>query len=114
MNELNIVQIMGFLIGCFFVYKSYRMVKDKKESLSEFFFWTTMGFILIILSAYLDIINHFLGFINMTSRINFLFSTSALVSLFLIFMIFKEIRNIKLKISKLNEEVSIKNYQKNK
>ena len=108
----RVINIIAFLLGIFLIYKSYRLVKSKREDLFDFFLWTFIGIGLVITSVYLDIVNYVLGFMNMTSRVNFLFSFSALLSLFLIFMLFKEIRNLEKKQSRLNEVISIIKYEK--
>ena len=110
----RVINIIAFLLGIFLIYKSYRLVKSKREDLFDFFLWTFIGIGLVITSVYLDIVNYVLGFMNMTSRVNFLFSFSALLSLFLIFMLFKEIRNLQESQSKLNEAISIIHYEKKK
>mgnify|MGYP000103035952 CR=1 FL=1 len=110
--DIRIVQVVAFLLGVFFIYKSWLLVRNKKEDLPSFLVWVFIGGSLVILSINLDIINMFLGLINMSSRVNLLFTASVLLSLFLIFMLFKEVKNLELKISKLNEEMAILKYKK--
>ena len=114
MIETNFLQIVGVLLGIFFIYKSYVLVKNKKEHLFNFFLWVIIGVVLVVLSVNLDILNISLGFMNMTSKINLLFTASVLLSLFLIFMLFKEVKNIEVKISKLNEDIAISKYKRGK
>ena len=110
----RLIQIIAFLLGVFFIYKSYKLVKNKREDIYEFFLWVVIGVFLVVLSIDINIIDTVLIFMNMSSRENLVFGFGVLISLFLIFMLFKEIKNLELKISELNESVAKKKYREEK
>lgn len=115
---LPIFQIIGFLTGAYFLYKTFVLIKQKKETLFEFFLWFGFGLTLIILSIFPGLINYLSVFLGTTKGTNAIFLVSILILFFMNFYVFKMVKTIKHDISKLNEELSIlkseQNEKKNK
>jgi hypothetical protein len=112
---MRIVQIVALLLGAFFIYKSIILLKARREDLFYFILWTGIGVTLILGSVWYDfVIEKVLTFSGMTNRVNLLFSGTALLCMFIIFMMFKEIRIINENVSKLNEELALLNHRRKK
>ena len=104
---ISIFQIIGILIGCYFLYKTFVLIKQKKETLFEFFLWLGLGFSLIVFSIFPSLINYLSIFLGTTKGTNAIFLLSILILFLMNFYFFKIVKNIKHDISKLNEELSI-------
>lgn len=108
------IQILGILIGLFFLYQTYKLVKNKDEDVPEFLLWTTIGIVLVAMSAYPEAISSFLGIAGMTSRAYFIFTSGILVLYLVVMHLFKLNKELSMQISKLNEEMGILKYEKEK
>ena len=108
------IQILGILIGLFFLYQSYKLVKNKDEDVPEFLLWTTIGVVLVTMSAYPEAISSFLGVAGMTDQVYFLFTSGILLLYLVVMHLFKLNKALDRQISKLNEEMSILRYEREK
>jgi hypothetical protein len=108
------IQVLGILIGLFFLYQSNKLVKNKDEDVPEFLLWTIIGVVLITISAYPEAISSFLGIAGMTDQVYFLFTSGILLLYLVVMHLFKLNRELNKQISKLNEEMSILRYKKEK
>ena len=100
-------RILGILTGFYFLYKTLILVRKKRESLFEFTLWTGLGLALVLFSLFpklTDLLSRFLG---TTKGTNAIFLLAILLLLFLVFWIFKIVRNLHHDVSKLNEEISV-------
>ena len=108
-----LIQLFGVIIGLYFLQKSFKLVKDKKESLFEFFLWSFLGVAIILTSIFPNRIVNVLGIFGAEKNLNALFVLAILTLFFLIFYTFKLNRNMMKMISRLNEEISILKYKNN-
>lgn len=105
---IRFIQWVSLALGFFFLYQSYSMVKRKREDMFFFLTWSGVGMLLVIFSFfYVPILEFTLGFMGMSSRVNFLFSATALLCLFLSFVIFKQVQELSFKQARLVQEISL-------
>jgi hypothetical protein len=105
------IQIIGILIGLYYLYKSYRMLKLRKADVREFLIWTFVGFALIIVSTYPDIVTYLFNLIGMSFRGNAIFTIGILISYLLLIHVITLNRELNYQISKLNEEIALLRYE---
>lgn len=105
------IQVIGVLIGLYYLYKSYRMVRLKKADVREFLLWTFVGFALVIVSFYPNIVTFFFNFLGMSLRGNAIFTIGILISYFLLIHVITLNRELNYQISKLNEEIALLRYE---
>ncbi len=105
------IQIIGILIGLYYLYKSYRMVKNGKADVREFSIWVFVGFALIVVSAYPDVVTYLFNFLGMGFRGNAIFTIGILLSYFLLIHVTTLNRELNYQISKLNEEIALLRYE---
>lgn len=105
------IQIIGVLIGLFFLYQSYRMVKDKKEDVWGFILWVFIGSSIALISIFPDILDYLLGIVQMQIRAYAIFTLGILFAYFLLFQLFRVIRTLNENMSKFNENLSILRYE---
>ncbi len=106
-----LIQIIGVLVGLYFLFKSTKLIKERKESIYEFFLWIFLGVALIFTSLWPNFVVRFLGIFGAEKNLNALFILAILILFFLIFYTFKLNRNMLKMISKLNEELSLIKYK---
>ena len=106
------IQIVGILIGLFFLYQSYKLLKNKDEDVPEFLLWTAIGVVLVGVSAYPEAISSFLGVTGMVIQAYFIFTSGILLLYVLLMHLFKRNKELNKQISKLNEEMGILRYER--
>jgi len=87
------------------------LIKDKKEDLLEFLIWSFIGFGIIVVSIYPDVITYLFVLLGMSYRGNVIFAVGILLSYLLLLNIFALLRTLSDQISKLNEEIAILKYE---
>lgn len=104
------IQLIGLFIGIFFIYQSYRLVKEKKEDVESLLMWSVVGAGFIIVSIYPGIFDYALGILQMRQRPFAIFTIGILIAYVILFQMFKLIRTINENISKLNENMAVLRY----
>ena len=110
----GVINIVAFILGLYLLYESYYMVKRKEEDVISFLIWTFLGLILVILSVFPDLGYKISDLLKMSTRANTVFSFAILILYLLIFNVFKKNRKMHKEISKLNEEIAILRYEREK
>lgn len=105
------IQIVGILVGLFFLFQSYYMVKKKKGDVPDFLVWGFVGGGIVAVSAFPLIFDYLLGILQMKERPFAIFTVGILICYLFLFQMFKSLRGIKASISKLNESLSILMYE---
>ena len=111
---VRLVDVLSFVIGVFFLYRSYKLVREKKEDVKSFLLWVFIGAGLVFLSFSTSSIDYLLAFFNMTSTANLVFTVGIFLSLIMIFELFKTLKGLEHKVSMLNDELSIYRREKEK
>lgn len=111
---IRIINIIGILFGIYFLFKSYLLVKKKKEDVKQFLLWALIGIIMLILAVYPKLADIALKLLNMEERINAIFAIGILLSILLIFNLNNQIEKMDSQMSKLNEEIALLKYREKK
>ena len=105
------IQIIGVLIGFFFIYQGYILVKQKKEDITSLLLWTIVGTGIIATSLYPGMFDYFLGLLQMKERPFAILTIGILTAYILLFQFYKTLRNLDNHLSKLNEELTLLRYK---
>ncbi len=102
------IYIVTIILGIAVLANIFIKIKDKKLIINELIFWLLILAALILMSVFPGFsvkIAHFLGF---KSGFEFFIALSILIILLFLFNIYKKIRLLEEKLSKLNENLAIK------
>ncbi|MCE5330374.1 DUF2304 domain-containing protein [bacterium] len=102
------IYIVTIILGVAVLTNIFIKIKDKKLIINELIFWILILAVLILMSVFPGFsvkLAHFLGF---KSGFEFFIALSVLVILLFLFNIYKKIRLLEEKLSKLNENIAIK------
>jgi len=102
------IYIVTFILGIAVLANILIKIKNKKIIINELIFWVLILAALVLISVFPDFsvkVAHFLGF---KSGFEFFIALSILVILLFLFNIYKKIRLLEEKFTKLNENIAIK------
>ena len=102
------IYIITIILGIAVLINIFIKIKDRKLIINELIFWLLILAVLILISIFPDFsvkIAHFLGF---KSGFEFFIALSIMVILLFLFNIYKKIRLLEEKLTKLNENIAIK------
>lgn len=108
------IELVGILVGSYFIYQSVSMVAKKDEDVKTLLFWMLLGTTFITVSIFRDFFAVFILSVQMEQRSFFVFSIAIFISFLMIFNISKQLREQKKQISLLNENISILIYKKSR
>ncbi|PTD94224.1 hypothetical protein C9439_04030 [archaeon SCG-AAA382B04] len=103
------IELVGILVGIYLLYKSFSLIRNKREDVLNFIIWIIVGFSLIIAGLFPQIFSYIMNLLGMERRAYTMFAIGIFTSYILLFWIFSKIKELKEEISELNEEISIKN-----
>ncbi len=103
----RLIQLMGVVLSLFVMYKSFLLARAKKSDFFELLSWSAFGFLILLYSLGFDFVAIFMSITGMTERTSVILGFSILATVFLVFMIFKQVKTLQLQISMLNDEVSL-------
>jgi len=69
--------------------------------------WSLVGLVTLLYSVGVDFVKYVLVITGIGTRTNAILGFSILVIVFLLFMLFKEVKNLEVKLSVLNDELSL-------
>jgi hypothetical protein len=99
-------KIFAILLGFYFLFKTYNLVKKRRENLFEFAIWSFLGLSLILFSLFPQLSQGLSNLLGTRRSTNAIVLIAILILLFLTFFIFKRVRNLQYDVDKLNEELS--------
>ncbi|RLI78857.1 hypothetical protein DRP07_10660 [Archaeoglobales archaeon] len=104
------IQIVAFVVGIYYIIKSYKLLRDKKEDVKQFLLWTIIGLSFIAVAIDPNIVLIFSNLLGMSYRGNMIFSISIIVAYLVILHYSTKISELNSNISKLNEELAVLKY----
>ncbi len=104
---ISIINIAGFLLGCYFLLKSYSMIKEKKEEVLDFSVWSAIGVSLLVLSAVPQVGDALANYLYIRTRANTIFALAIFLLYLIIFRMHTLNRALDRQISVLNEEIAL-------
>jgi|GEM_PF-3505241 hypothetical protein len=104
------IRILAFLVGIYYIYRSYNLTKEKKGEVRQFLTGTVIGLLFIVVSIYPDFVLIFSQILGMSYRGYMMFAGSILLAYLIIMYLFEKISELNTQISKLNEEVALTRY----
>lgn len=104
---ISIINVAGFLLGCYFLLRSYFLIKEKKEEVQDFFVWSIIGISLIVLSAAPQIADALATYLDIRTRASTIFALAICLLYLILFRMHTLNRSLDRQISVLNEEVAV-------
>lgn len=117
--ELSPIHVIGVVASLALLYKSLRLVRDRKEGIFEFLLWTGFGIGLLVVSIgsaltsvdILDISDRVLATLGFNIGRDGLFFVSNLLLLFIVFYTYVQLVESRKQLSELNQEVALLRYE---
>lgn len=103
----SIINIAGFLLGCYFLLKSYLLIKAKKEEVTDFLVWSAAGVSLLVLTSVPQVGDMLAGYLDIRTRANTIFALAIFLLYLILFRLHTSNRNLNKQISILNEEIAV-------
>ncbi|MGC1122462.1 MAG: DUF2304 domain-containing protein [Candidatus Methanofastidiosia archaeon] len=104
---VSLIHVGGFLLGCYFLLRSYLLVKNKKEEVQDFLMWGAVGVSLLVLSAVPQVGDQLAEYLSIRTRTSTIFALAIFLLYLLIFRMHAHNRDLYRQISVLNEELSL-------
>lgn len=101
------VNIITFLIGIFFLWSGYRMIKRGREAVALFLMSGSVGLGLMTVAVYPNIFEFIAAILGLEIKARAIFVISNLTLFVIITYLFNRINKLYDKISGLNEELSL-------
>lgn len=102
------IEILSLVSGVYFLYKSYNLFKDSSEDVLNLLIWPLVGLALVSYAVFPGVVTWVSNLLGMEIRAFTIFSVSILVLFLLVFHLLSIIRRLDEDISKLNEELSVR------
>lgn len=104
---VSVINIAGFLLGSYFLLRSYLLIKEKKEEVTGFIVWSIIGISLVLLSVVPQVGDTLAGYLEIRTRANTIFALAIFLLYLILFRMNTTNRNLDRNISKLNEEIAL-------
>ena len=104
------IQIVALIVGIYYILRSYKLLKDKKEDVGQFLLWIVVGIAFIVIAVNPDIVLVLSKLLGMSYRGNMIFALSIILAYLLILHLWAKIAEINTNISQLNEELAVLRY----
>lgn len=101
------VNILGIVVGAYFIYRAYTLVKAEEEDVLNFLIWLVIGSGLVVAGSVPAVFNFIMDILGMQRRAYAMFSVGIFVAYLLLFRLSYNLRSLKRDISKLNEDISL-------
>lgn len=101
------VNILGIIVGAYFIYRAYTLVRDKEEDVLNFVVWLFVGSGLVVAGSVPAVFNFIMDILGMEQRAYAMFSVGIFVAYLLLFRFSYSLRSLERDISKLNEDISL-------
>ena len=104
---VSLINAAGFVIGVYFLLRSYLLIKEKKEEVTDFLVWSTIGVSLVVLSDCPQVGDALAAYMNIRTRTNTIFALAKFLLYLVLFRMNTLNRNLDKQISVLNEEIAL-------
>jgi hypothetical protein len=110
--EYTIINGITFLLGVIFLYIGYYLVKRGQEDIGLFVITGAIGSGLIVVAVYPGVFDIIARIFGLEMRARAIFVASNLTQFIIIVYLFTQIGRLDSKISKLNEELSLRSTER--
>jgi len=104
---VSLINAAGFVIGVYFLLRSYLLIKEKREEVTDFLVWSTIGVSLVVLSVFPQVGDALAAYLNIRTRTNTIFALAIFLLYLILFRMNTLNRNLDKQISVLNEEIAL-------
>lgn len=104
---VSLINVAGFVIGVYFLLRSYVLIKEKREEVTDFLVWSTIGVSLVVLSVFPQVGDALAAYLNIRTRTNTIFALAIFLLYLILFRMNTLNRNLDKQISVLNEEIAL-------
>ena len=104
------IQLIAFIVGIYYIFKSYWLLKERKEDVRQFLLWVVLGLAFITVALDPDIVLILSNFLGMSYRGNMIFALSIILAYLIILHQSAKIAELNSNISQLNEELAVLRY----
>jgi hypothetical protein len=104
---ISLINAAGFVIGCYFLLRSYLLIKGKKEDVTDFLLWSIIGVSLLVLSVFPQVGDALAAYLDIKTRTNTIFALAIFLLYLILFRMNTLNRNLDKQISSLNEEIAL-------
>lgn len=108
---VSVIYVFGFLLGCYFLLRSYTLIREKKEEVLDFIVWGAVGVSLLVLSLIPQVGDTLARYLNTRTTANTIFALAIFLLYVIIFRMHTLNRNLDKNISALNEEIALLKHQ---
>ncbi len=109
---VSIINVAGFLLGCYFLIKSYLLIKKKEEEVTDFLVWSIIGVSLLVLVLVPQVGDALADYLDIRTRANTIFA----LAIFLLYMVLFRMNTLNKKLDKqisaLNEEIALLKHER--
>jgi len=111
---IKLIQIIAIIFAVLLLVKVIFKLKNKKLTINESIFWSTMWIFLIILSIFPQISDKIANFFGLGRGLDFFIVSSILLIFYLIFRIYGILQELDSKIVELTRSISLEKISDNK
>ena len=101
------IQVIAIIFAIFLLVKVILRLKNKKLTLNEFLFWSTMWVLLILLSIFPQVSDRIANFFGFGRGLDFFIVSSILLMFYLIFRVISKLEDMDAKITKLARNMAL-------
>lgn len=104
---VSIINIAGFLLGLYFLLRSYLLIKRKREEVADFLVWSIIGASLLLLTLVPQVGDTLAEYLDIRTRASTIFALAIFLLYLIIFRMNMQNRSLDRQISVLNEEIAL-------
>lgn len=109
---ISLINVAGFLLGLYFLLRSYLLIRAKKEDVADFLVWSMIGVSLLVLTVFPQVGDALADYLNIRTRTSTIFAVAIFLLYLILFRLNALNRNLDRQISTLNEEIALLKYER--
>lgn len=109
---VSVINVAGFLLGGYFLLKSYFLIRERKEEVFDFLVWGVVGVSLVVVSAVPQVGDFLATYLQIRTRASTIFALAIFLLYLILFRMHTQNRALDRQISVLNEEIAVLKYQR--
>jgi|Deesub1362B_J571_1020462.scaffolds.fasta_scaffold03435_4 hypothetical protein len=104
------IQVVALIVGVYYIFKSYKLLRERKEDVRQFLLWLVLGVGFIVVSINPDVVLILSQVLGMSYRGNMIFALSIILAYLILLHLSAKIAELNSNISQLNEELAVLRY----
>lgn len=104
------IQVVAFIVGVYYILKSHKLLRDRKEDVRQFLLWLVLGVGFIVVAINPDVVLILSQVLGMSYRGNMIFALSIILAYLILLHLSAKIAELNSNISQLNEELAVLRY----